>query len=123
MKRKTKKRAMAAIGRYLELKGYKILEEGWSHGGDTAGYIVTDGYGLAFVFGDAARNAGEGIPDRAADRKAFERLAAAYLTEHPEHADCPVRADVVALLVLSDNRAILRHHVNAIDACGLDLLP
>lgn len=123
MKKKTKKRALAAIGRYLELKGCEVLEEGWSHGDDTADYIVLDGYEIAFVFGHASKNLGEGIPYTPVDRKAFERLAAAYLAEHPDHVDCAVRADVVSLLVLSDNRAMIRHHVNAIDAGGLDLRP
>ena len=123
MKKKTKKRATAAIARYLELKGCEILEEGWSHGGDTADFIVLDGFEIAFVFGFASENIGEGIPDRAIDRKTFERLAAAYLAEHPDHVDCAVRADIVSLLVLSDNRAMIRHHVNAIDAGGLDLRP
>lgn len=123
MKKKMKKRAMAAIGRFLELKGCEILEEGWSHGDDTVDFIIEDGCELAFVFGHASKNFGEGIPDRMADRKAFERLAAAYLAEHPDHVDCAVRADIVSLLVLSENRAMVRHYINAIDAGGLDLRP
>ena len=119
----TKMRAMKAIGRYLELKGAEILEEGWAHGGDVADYIVDDGGEIAIVFGRVHENAGAGIPDEHIDRKSFERLAAAYLAEHPELADCALRADAVTVLVISGERAIVRHHVNAIAACGLDLLP
>ena len=36
----TKTRAMKAIGRYLELKGSEILEEGWAHGDDRANVIL-----------------------------------------------------------------------------------
>ena len=90
---KTKKRAMKAIGRYLELKGYEVLEEGWCHGKDKVDYIVDDCGCIAFVFGHAEENVGNGIPMKPIDRKKFERLAAAYLAEHPEHADCEVRAD------------------------------
>ena len=118
-----KTRAMKAIGRYLELKGAEILEEGWAHGEDMADYIAEDGGEGAFVFGRVHENAGAGIPDGRLDRKAFERLAAAYLAEHPELADCGVRADTVDVLVLSGSRAMVRHHVNALSACGLDLLP
>ena len=120
---KTKKRAMKAIGRYLELKGCEILEEGWPHGDDKVDYIVDDEGTVAFVFGQVSANCGEGIPDWAIDRKEFERLAAAYFAEHPELADCAVRADMASILVLSNDRAIIRHHVNALSACGLDLRP
>lgn len=118
----TTARATRAIGRYLELKGYEILEEGWAHGDDRADYIVEDAGEVAFVFGSVHENAGAGIPDGRVDRKSFERLAAAYLAEHPELADCAVRADTVAVLVLSNDRAMVRHCVNALSACGLDLL-
>lgn len=121
--KETKNRAMKAIGRYLELKGYEILEEAWAHGDDRADYIIEDEGELAFVFGRVHENAGAGIPDEAIDRKAFERLAAAFLAEHPEFADCAVRADSVAVLILSSDRAMIRHCVNALSACGLDLLP
>lgn len=116
-------RAMKAIGRYLELRGAEILEEGWAHGDDKADYIICDEDAVAFVFGYVHENMGAGIPDERIDRKSFERLAAAYLAEHPEHADCAVRADTVTVLVLSSDRAMVRHYVNALSACGLDLLP
>ena len=48
---KTKKRAMKAIGRYLELKGYEVLEEGWRHGNGKVDYIIDDYSCVAFVFG------------------------------------------------------------------------
>lgn len=118
---KTKKKAMKAIGRYLQLKGCDVLEESWQHGEDRVDYIVDDDGAVAFVFGSVSDNCGAGIPNRLVDRKEFERLVAAYFTEHPELADCEVRADLASILVLSSDRAIIRHHVNALSACGLDL--
>lgn len=115
---KLKKRAKRTIGRFLELKGCEILEEGWCHGKDKADYIIDDCGCIAFVFGCVRNNLGKGIPEEPVDRKKFERLAAAYLAEHPERVDCAVRADAVSLLVLSDNRAMIRHCVNALGAIG-----
>ncbi|MBQ9042144.1 MAG: YraN family protein [Eggerthellaceae bacterium] len=123
MNKKLKKRATGAIGRYLDLMGYETLEANWRHGDDKVDYIIDDMGCVAFVFGRVRSNLGVGIPDESVDRKAFERLAAAYFAEHPELADCPVRADAVSLLVLSDNRALIRHHKDALSACGLDLRP
>lgn len=61
---------------------------------------------------EASRNAGAGFPDTEADRKAFERLAAAYLAE-TEYVDVAVRLDIVSLLVVGDDRALIRHCSNA----------
>ena len=36
----TTKKAMKAIGRYLELRGCEVLEDGWAHGEDKADYIT-----------------------------------------------------------------------------------
>ena len=115
---KAKKRARKAIGRYLQLKGYEILEEGWCHGSDKVDYIIDDCGCVAFVFGCVRDNLGKGIPEEPIDRKRFERIAAAYLAEHPEHVDCEVRADAVSLLVISTDRAMIRHYVNALGAVG-----
>ena len=43
-----------------------------------------------------------------------ERLAAAYLAEHPDGGDFQVRYDVVSILVVNGDRALLRHHRNAL---------
>lgn len=117
---KTKKRAKRAIGRYLEHMGCEIIERRWPHGGDKVDFIIDDGGTIAFVFVRVRANAGDGIPDEPVNRKAFERLAAAYFAEHPEYADCAVRADMAVALVTSERRALIRHHRNAL-ACGVDL--
>ena len=107
-------KAHAAIHRYLELKGYEVLEANWAHGNDRIDFIVRDECGtLAFVVTVASENAGEGIPGIALDRKGFERIAAAYLT-HADITDCDVRLDAISLLILGESRAIIRHHVNAL---------
>jgi len=111
-------KANAAIRRYLELKGYEVLEANWAHGNDSIDFIVRDECGtLAFVVAEARENAGEGIPGIALDRGAFERIAAAYLT-HADIVDCDVRLDAISLLVLGESRAIIRHHVNALGEVG-----
>lgn len=73
----TIQKAKQGVRHYLELKGYEILEEGWCHGKDSMDFIAEDGDGaLAFIDCEVNSNAGEGIPERAPDRKAFERIAA-----------------------------------------------
>ena len=48
---------------------------------------------------------------------------AAYLAEHPELADCTVRANTVSILVVSNSRTIILHHINALGACEPDVRP
>ena len=111
-------RANAAINRYLELKGYEVLEANWMHGNDRIDFVVRDEYGtLAFVVTEARENTGEGIPEIALDRKSFERIAVSYLT-HADVTDCDVRLDAISLLVLGESRAIIRHQVNALGEVG-----
>ena len=47
-------------------------------------------------------------------------MAAAYLAERPGIPEGAVRFDVVSMLVLSEDRALIRHHVNAISAASDD---
>lgn len=56
-----------------------------------------------------------GLPEDAVGpkkRKKYECIAAMYLQDH-DFVDMSVRFDVVAILVISNDRALIRHHVNA----------
>ena len=51
------------------------------------------------------------------DRKAFELIAASYLTE--SNLGCvEVRYDVVGILIIGESRALIRHHINALAPLG-----
>lgn len=107
-------KAMKGIRSYLELRGFEILEEGWAHGGDTIDFIASEEDDLVFIGCQLRQNCGEGFPEEALDRDSLERLAAAWLAEHLDTADCTVRFDVVSMLVFNDDKGLLRHHRNAL---------
>lgn len=107
-------KAMRAAGMFLERKGFEILEKGWAHGDASVDYVARDEGDLVFVTCLARENDGKGFPGEPIDREESERLAIAYLADHPESGDCTVRFDVVSLVVVSDSRALLRHHCNAL---------
>lgn len=69
---------------------------------------------LVFIGCQLCQNSGEGFPEEVLDRDSLERLAAAYLAEHLDTGDCAVRFDAVSMLTLGDDRALLRHHQNAL---------
>lgn len=107
-------KAMKGIRSYLERRGFEILEENWAHGGDAIDFIANEGDDLVFIGCQLCQNSGEGFPEEVLDRDSLERLAAAYLAEHLDSGDCAVRFDAVSMLTLGDDRALLRHHQNAL---------
>ena len=48
----------------------------------------------------------------AAKRERYEKIAAAFLAEY-EVVDVPLRFDVVSIVVVAPDRAMIRHHIDA----------
>ena len=103
-------RAKEATIRFLERKGYEILDRE----PDGFGTVARDGFSVVFVEIRVRDAAQRGFDDAPFDRRGFELAAAAWLAEHGEvEADVLVRLDIVSLMVLGPDRALLRHHINA----------
>lgn len=104
-----------ASARYLELMGYEILERNWECPAGEADIIALDFDEIVFVEVKTRTSFDKGFPSQAVGKKKrdrYERIAAWYLHEN-DYVDTPVRFDVMALLVLSGDRAFLRHYKNA----------
>ena len=56
---------------------------------------------------------GFGFDEATMEREDFERMSMSYLAENPDICDCAVRFDVVAITVVGEARAMIRHHINA----------
>ena len=114
-----KKRARKAARRYLELKGMEIVDKNWSRD-DLAGRIdiIADDDGtIVFATVSVSSTAADdaGFREEPLSREQAELLAATWLGEHPDTAvDVPVRFDRIAILAVSGDRAMLRHHVNCL---------
>lgn len=109
------KRGELAAVRFLERKGYEILETNWTCVAGEADIIALEDDTLCFVEVKTRSNAEKGFPAEAVNAKkrgCYERIAACYLTTY-ENCDIRVRFDVISILVLSENRAFLRFHKNA----------
>lgn len=114
-------KAMRGIERFLERRGMEILETGWAHGNDKIDFIVNDDGDLVFISCTIRTNGGNGLGSERVNRKTFERVAAAYLAEHLDIPEGTVRHDTVSMLILSDDKALIRHHVNALSEASNDL--
>lgn len=104
-----------AAARFLERKGYEILERNWTCFAGEADLIARIEDTLCFIEVKTRSQIQKGFPEEAVDarkRNRYERIAACYLKEY-EGCDVRVRFDVISILVLSEHRAFLRFHTNA----------
>ena len=82
-----KEKAMGAVKAFLERKGYEIVDEAWQGPEGIGGQPQKSDYRTYALEGEAACNG-------------------------DDYADTPVRFDEVAMMVVKENRALLRHHIN-----------
>ncbi len=117
---KLQDKAVQAATRFCERKDYEILDTGWtSNEGTTVDLVAKDDDCLVFI-DVAAKEYGEGpLEDGKIARSDFELAAAGWLATNPGEADVQVRFDIIDMLVVSDSKALLRHHVNAF-SCGVE---
>lgn len=115
-------RAIEAAEKYLAHKGYDVIESSWtSDNGGSVDVIARDEDAIVFV--DAAANEGteKGMPQEnlPAARERMEANAAKWLAAHAddeELADVRVRFDTIGMMVIAENKALLRHHINCLGA-------
>jgi putative endonuclease len=101
-----------AAAAYLERAGMTIVERNWRCKSGEIDIIALDGEQLVLVEVKTRRSTGKGMPEEAvtpAKQRKYARLAAAYI-QHAGLASPSVRFDVIALLVVAEDRALLRHH-------------
>ena len=109
------RRGEEAAARFLEKRGFEILERNWTCSAGEADIIARDDDVLVFVEVKTRSNIDKGLPEEAVDRKKrerYERIAASYLAAY-DAVDIAVRFDVVSILAIGSDRAFLRHHANA----------
>ena len=109
------KRGEDAAVRFLYKRGYEIVERNWSCAVGEADIIARDGRAIVFVEVKTRSSLERGFPSEAVDqdkRSRYERIALAYLAQCDD-TDVPVRFDVVAIVAIAPDRALIRHHINA----------
>lgn len=107
-----------AAVRFLVRQGYEILERNWTCKAGEADIIALDENTLVFIEVKTRSNSEKGLPEEAVGskkRKRYEKIAVSYL-QHNTLSDVSIRFDVIAILVVSPDRAFLRHHLHAFSA-------
>lgn len=109
------RRGEEAAAKYLVRRGYDILERNWICFAGEADIIAMDEDTLVFVEVKTRSNIEKGFPAEAVTeekRARYEKIALAYLAQS-DFVDVPIRFDVVSIVVISTDRACVRHHISA----------
>lgn len=105
-------RGEEAAAAYLERAGMTIVERNWRCPAGEVDIVASDGPELVLCEVKTRRSTAKGAPEEAitpAKQRRYARLAAAYV-QQTERGDQALRFDVISILVLSEERALLRHH-------------
>lgn len=100
---------MKAAEKYLHLKGAKIIGTEWRF------IVFQDLDDDSLVFAYIADEDGYGSINRADLRHAFEHAAASFLRENDIEFEGNLRCDLIEFDVISNDRAILRQTISAIN--------
>lgn len=101
-----------AAAEYLARAGLTVVERNWRCKAGEVDIIALDGEDIVLVEVKTRRSNKAGTPEDAVSptkQKRIGRCARAYLA-HAGMAEGSVRFDVIAIRVIAEDRALLRHH-------------
>jgi putative endonuclease len=104
-----------AAAAYLERTGVTVVARNWRCPQGEIDIVGLDGETVVLCEVKTRRTPAKGNPEEsitAAKQRRYSRLAEAYLQE-AGLSDVTVRFDVIGLLVIGEDRALLRHHRGA----------
>ena len=100
-----------AAAAYLNRRGYEIVEQPWEDDIDSPVSIV-------FV-SVAARRDSDSFPPEHVNEEALEGFAISWLKDSRDHATCTIRFDHIGLLLISPDRALIKHHINVMSCSDI----
>ena len=109
------KRGEDAAARFLVNHGYKIISRNYKCQFGEADIIAKTVDAIVFVEVKTRTDEDKGMPEEAVTEKKrskYEKIAISFLRDYDE-VDIAVRFDVVGILVIAPDRAVIRHHINA----------
>jgi putative endonuclease len=112
-RKETGSRGEDAAAAYLERVGMTIEERNWRCAAGEIDIIARDGDEIVFVEVKTRRSERAGSAEEAvsaAKQKRVARLAETYLRSMDTPEGYRARFDVVAIRVIAQDRALLRHH-------------
>ena len=113
---KLAKRGIDAAARYLELRGYEVIDKDYEHIVGNIDIVAADECGdLHFVIVDTTKHGFPPSPSPPeSNRYKLEVRAMTWLREHPDRVDVTCVFDWIAICVIAKDRAFLKHNVNVL---------
>lgn len=114
-RRELGKKGEEAAVLFLRRRGFDICKRNWICPAGEADIIAQNKDCLCFVEVKTRTNLDHGFPEDSITldkRRRYERIAGYYISEH-EIKDMSIRFDVISIIVLNNQRAYVRHHINA----------
>ncbi|KAF0208094.1 MAG: YraN family protein [Actinomycetota bacterium] len=108
----TGRRGEDAAAAYLERVGMTLVERNWRCPAGEVDIVCIDGTTLVLVEVKTRTTIAKGTPEEAVTptkQRRIIRLAKTYIAK-AKVEPCSVRFDVVTIIVLGEDRALLRHH-------------
>ena len=115
------RRGEDAAAAFLERVGMQIEARNWRSSAGEIDIVARDGDELVFVEVKTRRSERAGTAAEAvstAKQGRLVRLARAYVAMAGEQSDAGIRFDVVAIRVIAEDRALLRHYRAAFEAAS-----
>lgn len=115
MNKELGRRGERAAEKFLVRRGYDVVARNWTCPAGEADLVVRDESSIVFVEVKTRTSVEKGLPEEAVGREKrskYERIAAFFLSDYP-YTDMFVRFDVISILVMHEDRAFVRHHINA----------
>lgn len=109
---------------FLKRRGFEIIERDWEAPEGDGGFDIIAMEGDTLVFAKAngrdAKSTGFGFTDASFERETDEAHALQYMSLHADDfPECPIRFDSIAITVISEDRAVIRHYVNCMSTYDL----
>lgn len=102
-----------AAAAFLERVGMTVVERNWRCGAGEIDIVALDGEDLVFVEVKTRRSERAGTGEEAVSstkQRKLGRLADEYVRATGVDALSQIRFDVIAIRVIAEDRALLRHH-------------
>ena len=101
---------------YLDAKGFELVEKNWRCRFGEVDIVAFDEDTLVFIEVKTRSGAGKGFPEEAVSckkRLKLERLAGYFLAVEDIQGTFSIRFDVIAVLIIAEHQAFIKHHINA----------
>lgn len=73
---------------------------------------------IVFVSVSARRNS-DSFPQEHVNEEELEGFAISWLKDNRDHAACAIRFDHIGLLLISPDRALIKHHINVMSCSDI----